>query len=81
MKISSLDNFHKGNGAAFRRKRAGWRLPARFGDPGVEYDSVRCRYAGWLDLADRALLSITGPDRVEWLQGMVSNDVKALGRG
>ena len=79
MKISSLDDFHKGNGAVFR-ERAGWRLPARFGDPAAEYDSVRAA-AGWLDLADRALLSITGPDSVEWLQGMVSNDVKALSAG
>ena len=79
MKISSLDDFHKENGAVFL-ERGEWRLPARFGDAAAEYHSVRAG-AGWLDLADRALLSITGPDSAEWLQGMLSNDVKALGAG
>ena len=79
MKISPLDNFHKGNGAVFLG-REGWSLPAHFGNPGAEYDAVRSG-AGWLDLADRAILSITGPDSTEWLQGMLSNDVEALGAG
>ncbi len=79
MKISPLDDFHKGNHAVFL-EREGWSLPAHFGDPAAEYDAVRSG-AGWLDLADRAILSITGPDRAEWLQGMVSNDVKALAAG
>ena len=79
MKISPLDNFHKGNGAVFL-ERAGWSLPAHFGNPAAEYDAVRSG-AGWLDLADRAILSITGPDSTEWLQGMLSNDVTALGAG
>ncbi len=79
MKISSLDRFHKGNGAVFFQ-REGWRLPAHFGDPGAEYASVRSG-AGWLDLADQALLSVAGPDSVGWLQGMLSNDVAALGTG
>ncbi len=79
MKISPLDDFHKENRAVFL-ERDGWKLPARFGDPGAEYEAVRSG-AGWLDLADRTLVSVTGPDSVEWLQGMVSNDVKALGHG
>ena len=79
MKISSLDHFHKGNGAVFV-EREGWSLPSRFGGPAAEYDAVRSA-AGWLDLADRTLLSVTGPDSVEWLQGMLSNDVAALGPG
>ena len=79
MKISPLDNFHKGNGAVFLEEE-GWSLPAHFGDPAAEYDCVRSG-AGWFDLADRAILSITGPDSTEWLQGMLSNDVEALGPG
>ena len=79
MKISPLDEFHKGNRAVFL-ERAGWSLPAHFGNPAAEYDAVRSG-AGWLDLADRAILSITGPDSTEWLQGMLSNDIKALGAG
>ena len=79
MKISPLDDFHKGN-RAFFLEREGWNLPAHFGDAAAEYEAVRSG-AGWLDLADRAVLSITGPDSAEWLQGMLSNDVKALGAG
>ncbi len=79
MKISPLDDFHKGNRAVFL-ERGGWNLPAHFGDPAAEYEAVRSG-AGWLDLADRAVLSITGADGAEWLQGMLSNDVKALGAG
>ena len=79
MKISPLADFHKENGARFV-EREGWSLPAHFGDPGAEYDAVRSA-AGWLDLADRAILSVSGPDSVEWLQGMLSNDVAALNPG
>ena len=79
MKISSLDDFHKGNRAVFL-EREGWSLPAHFGNPAAEYDAVRSG-AGWLDLADRAILSITGQDSTEWLQGMLSNDVDALSAG
>lgn len=79
MKESPLQDLHERNGAVFLQ-REGWRLPAHFRDPAAEYDAVRSG-AGWLDLADRALVSVTGPDGAEWLQGMLSNDVKALGTG
>ncbi len=79
MKISPLADLHKENRARFVQSD-GWSLPAHFGDPVAEYDAVRSA-AGWLDLADRALLSVTGPDSVEWLQGMLSNDVAALAPG
>ncbi len=57
-------------------------MPLRFGDPAREYDAVRSG-VGILDLCDRALLRFTGPDRVSYLQGMLSNDVKqpAAGEG
>ena len=34
--------------------------------------------AGLFDLSDRALLQFTGPDRVSFLQGMLSNDLRLL---
>ncbi len=79
MKISPLDEFHKRNGAFFLQQE-GWQLPSHFGNLRKEYDSVRSQVA-WLDLADRAILAVEGPDSVEWLQGMLSNDVKALEPG
>lgn len=79
MKTSPLQDLHEQNGAVFL-EREGWRLPAHFRDPAAEYDAVRS-VAGWLDLADRALVSVTGPDSAEWLQGMLSNDLEVLGTG
>lgn len=79
MKASPLQDLHERNGAVFLQ-REGWRLPAHFRDPAAEYDAVRSG-AGWFDLADRAMVSVTGPDSAEWLQGMLSNDVQVLGTG
>ena len=79
MKQSPLHDFHQGNAAAFV-ERNDWTLPDHFSDPAAEYDAVRAR-AGWLDLADRAVLEVTGSDSVEWLQGMLSNDVQDLKPG
>lgn len=73
-KASPLKQWHQGNGAEFAEE-SGWLLPRRFGDPAREYQAVRSG-VGILDLCDRALLRFTGPDRISYLQGMVSNDVK-----
>jgi folate-binding protein YgfZ len=37
--------------------------------------------AGLIDLGHRARLVVTGPDRVAWLQGMLTNDIKGLAVG
>jgi folate-binding protein YgfZ len=34
---------------------------------------------GWAGLADRGVLALGGPDRVDFLQGLVSNDVRRAG--
>ena len=52
-------------------------LPRHFGDPVAEYTAVRSA-VGLLDLSYYGLIQLTGPDRVSFLQGMVSNDVKKL---
>lgn len=70
---------HRANGAQWVEE-SGWLLPAHFGDPLKEYQSVRS-HAGLLDLSHRSLLRFTGSDRVSYLQGMVSNDVKTLTPG
>ena len=36
---------------------------------------------GWWRRADVGFLAITGPDRLTWLQGMVSNDTRLLANG
>jgi folate-binding protein YgfZ len=75
-KQSLLTDFHRSNGAVFT-ERDGWRLPVHFGDAAAEYESVR-RAAGLFDLSHRGLLQFTGPDRLSFLQGMLSNDLRPL---
>ncbi|MGH7794469.1 MAG: aminomethyltransferase family protein [Candidatus Binatia bacterium] len=75
-KQSPLNDLHRSKGAAFV-ERDEWLLPAHFGDLAAEYQAVRSA-AGLIDLCHRGLLQFTGPDRVSFLQGMLSNDLRAL---
>jgi folate-binding protein YgfZ len=75
-KQSLLTELHQRNGAVFV-EQDGWLLPDQFGNPVAEYESVR-KTVGLFDLPHRALLQFTGPDRVSFLQGMLSNDVRLL---
>ena len=75
-KQSPLHELHRAKGAAFV-ERDGWQLPAHFTDPSAEYRAVRSA-VGLIDLSQRALLQFTGPDRSSFLQGMLSNDLRAL---
>ncbi|MFQ5541838.1 MAG: aminomethyltransferase family protein, partial [Candidatus Binatia bacterium] len=78
-KGSPLAELHQANGAHFGQED-GWSLPLHFGEPLQEYQSVRS-CVGLLDICHRSLLQFTGPDRVTYLQGMVSNDVEVLSPG
>jgi folate-binding protein YgfZ len=71
-----LADFHRANGAVFM-ERDGGSLVAHFGGAAAEYRAVRSA-VGLIDLSHRGLLQFTGADRVSFLQGMLSNDVKAL---
>jgi aminomethyltransferase len=75
-KQSLLKESHRQHGAVFG-EQDGWELPARFGDPANEYQAVRSA-AGLWDFAHRAMLQFTGPDRLPFLQGMLSNDLRPL---
>ena len=55
-------------------------LVAHFGDPDREWRAAR-EGAALFPAGYRRLLAATGGDRVDFLQGMVSNDVKALAAG
>lgn len=76
---TSLAAWHQAQGAVLVNDR-GIELPERFSDPREEYQAVREK-AGLIDLSFRAQVQMTGEDRVTFLQGMVSNDVKALRPG
>jgi folate-binding protein YgfZ len=60
----------------------GARTAADFGDVAREFAALRSGLAVF-DLSWRARLQITGEDRVRWLNGMVTNNVRdlAIGRG
>src|SRR5690242_6634536 len=75
-KQSSLMEWHRSNGAVCA-ERDGWLLPVHFGDPSAEYAAVRST-VGLVDLSHRGLLQFTGPDRLSFLQGMLSNDLRVL---
>jgi folate-binding protein YgfZ len=55
---------------------------ARFGDPRAEFAALHSG-CGVYDLGYRATISLTGADRVRWLNGMVTNNIRdmAAGRG
>jgi len=71
-----LADFHRANGAVLE-ERPGGLLVAHFGNPAGEYRAVRSA-VGLIDLTHRGLLQFTGPDRLSFLQGMLSNDLKSL---
>jgi folate-binding protein YgfZ len=73
---SPLADFHRANGAVFE-ERQGALLTAHFGNPAGEYSAVRSA-VGLMDLSHRGLLQFTGPDRLSFLQGMLSNDLRPL---
>jgi len=53
---------------------------ARFGDPQKELAALRLG-CGVYDLGFRVKISLTGGDRVRWLNGMVTNNIRDLGVG
>ena len=69
----------KAAGAVFA-ERLGVELPEHFGDPGTEYTAVR-EAVGLVDGSFRGLIEVTGGDRLRWLNGQVTNEVKDLKAG
>ena len=61
-------------------ERDGWLLPDHFGDPLAEYRAMRST-VGLIDRCHRGLLQFTGPDRLSFLQGMLSNDLRTIEPG
>ncbi len=53
---------------------------ARFADPNAEFTKLRTE-CGVYDLGYRSKISLTGGDRVRWLNGMVTNNIRDLAAG
>ena len=58
----------------------GLELPEHFGDPIQEYQAVR-RGVGLVDLSFRGTIEVTGSERLQWLNGQITNEVKGLKPG
>ncbi len=71
-----LHEFHQSLGANFAALN-GAELVGAYGDPRAEYQALY-ETAGVLDLSFRSRLCLTGADRVRFLHGQVTNDVKKL---
>ncbi len=70
-----LNELHRADGAIFE-EREGWLLPSRYGDPAAEHRAVMTG----VGLGDRSMVgkvTVSGRDRAAFLQGMLSNDIKA----
>lgn len=81
MEPLSLHDFHASHGAAFGAvSETG--MVRHYGDALAEYRAL-CQTAGLLDLSFRGRVCLTGADRLRFLNGQVTNNVKGLqpGRG
>ena len=79
MKRSPLHEDHTKRGAVFI-EQSGWEVPAHYGDPSAGYSAVR-NAVGIMDLSSRGKIRVTGEDRVQWLQSIISNDILPLTPG
>lgn len=74
---SPLDEIHTRLGARMT-EYAEWRLPSSYGDTAAEYKVVREGGAGLIDLSSRGRIEVSGSEAVQFLNGLITNDVKTL---
>ncbi len=77
---SPLDEAHHRLGA-YLAERDGWSVPASYGDTSAEYAAVREDGAGLIDFSSRARIEVSGAEAVQFLNGLVTNDIKTLADG
>jgi folate-binding protein YgfZ len=77
MGITALQAQAEGLGAAAVAEYRGATTASRFGDARQELAVLRSG-CGVYDLGFRAKVSLTGEDRVRWLNGMVTNNIRDL---
>ena len=72
-----LDETHARLGASMI-ERDGWSVPASYGDMLFEYAAVREGDAGLIDLSPRGRILVSGTEAVQFLNGLITNDMKTL---
>ena len=80
MGFTELQAQGSGLGAAEVAEYRGAATAARFGDLQAEFAALR-EGCGVYDLGYRAKISLTSGDRVRWLNGMVTNNIRDLAAG
>ncbi|MGI9104910.1 MAG: aminomethyltransferase family protein [Pyrinomonadaceae bacterium] len=78
----TLEETHRKHGATFAG-RDGWMLPANYGNAGAEYEAIRgADGAGLIDLSTaRSRIEVSGAEAVQFLNGLITNDMKTLAAG
>ncbi len=79
MSSLALGEFHEGLNGRFTEVN-GHQVVNDYGDPLAEHAAL-CQTAGALDLSFRSRICLTGADRVRFLNGQVTNNVKDLKAG
>lgn len=79
-KESVLAETHRGLGAIMGG-HYGCAVPLSYGDIDSEYTAVRERRAGLIDLSSRTRVNVSGSEAVQFLNGLITNDVKTLEEG
>src|SRR6516225_8259021 len=79
MSVTTLQDRLTAQGASFGSYR-GSDTPASFGDSTAEFRALMDG-CGLYDMSWQAKLVLTGEDRVRWLNGMVTNNIRDLAVG
>jgi folate-binding protein YgfZ len=74
---SPLAAVHERLGATMS-ERDGWSVPESYGDVLLEYAAVRERGCGVIDLSSRGRILVSGTEAVQFLNGLITNDMKTL---
>ena len=74
---SPLAELHQRLGATMS-EQDGWSMPASYGDVSAEYAAVRDGGAGLIDLSSRGRVLVTGSESLQFLNGLITNDMKTL---
>lgn len=74
---SPLDGVHQRLGATMI-ERDGWSVPDSYGDVAREYAAVREGGCGISDRSARGRLLVSGTEAVQFLNGLITNDMKTL---
>lgn len=63
---------------ATMKEQDGWLVPTSYGDEFVEYAAVREKGAGLIDLSSRVRFRVSGSEAEQFLNGLITNDMKTL---